>query len=73
MLDSGNDKSNITDIQFIHNRHTRHKRTNLDDLKILVRSHHFDFRAGFNAAIHNPYINNNTFVRVIMRIENKRF
>ncbi|MNE79916.1 hypothetical protein D3C80_1764420 [compost metagenome] len=66
MLDSGNDKSNITDIQFIYNRHTRHKRTYLNDFKILIRSHHFNFGAGFNTTIHNPHINNNTFIRIIV-------
>ncbi|MMZ63359.1 hypothetical protein D1872_256090 [compost metagenome] len=66
MLDSSYDEANITDIQLVHNAHTRLEGTDLDNFKGLVRCHHFDLGACFNLPINYSHIHNYTLVRVIV-------
>ena len=46
---------------------------NLNNGKFSTRCHHTHSVARFNLTVHNSNINNNTTIRIINRVENKRF
>ncbi|MOA27601.1 hypothetical protein D3C78_1484850 [compost metagenome] len=73
MLDPSYDKSNIPDVQFIDNGHTRHKCANFNDLEGLLSCHHLNLRSCTDLPVHYAHIDDNPFIRIVVRVKDQRF